>query len=75
MILTCNIFTLNWDKGKLEQPGGAPQTGFELLSMITDQYQQNEQSEPFIRWEEESHVVIEKTYRQNSKESKLKSLS
>ena len=57
MILTCNIFTLNWDKGKLEQPGGAPQTGFELLSMITDQYQQNQQSEPFIRWEEESHVV------------------
>ena len=45
---------MHWDKGKLEQPDGAAQAGFKLLSMITDQYQQNEQSEHLIRWKEES---------------------
>ena len=48
---------MHWDKGKLEQPDGAAQAGFKLLSMITDQYQQNEQSEHLIRWKEESYVV------------------
>ena len=42
------IFTLHWGKGKLKQLDGAAQAGFELLSMIIDQYQQNEQSERFI---------------------------
>ena len=67
---------MHWDKGKLEQPDGAAQAGFKLLSMITDQYQQNEQSEHLIRWKG-NHMLfsIKKTYRENSKESKLKSLS
>ena len=38
------IFTLHWGKGKLEQLDGAAQAGFALLSMIIDQYQQNEGS-------------------------------
>ena len=42
------IFTLYWGKGELEQLDGAVQAGFELLSMIIDQYQQNELSEGFI---------------------------
>ena len=48
---------MHWDKGKLEQPDGAAQAGLELLLMITDQYQQKEQSEHLIRSKEESYVV------------------
>ena len=42
------IFTLHWDKGELEQLDGVAQAGIELLSLIIDQYQQNELSECFI---------------------------
>ena len=57
LILAYNIFTMHWDKDKLEQLDSATQAGFELLLMITDQYQQKEQSEHLIRWKEESYVV------------------
>ena len=52
LILAYNIFTMHWDKDKLEQLDSAAQAGFELLLMITDQCQQKEQSEHLITWKE-----------------------
>ena len=57
LILAYNIFTMHWDKDKLEQLDSAAQAGFELLLMITDQCQQKEQSEHLITWKQESYVV------------------
>ena len=42
------IFTLHCGKGELEQLDSAAQAGLELISLIIDQYQQNELSEGFI---------------------------
>ena len=42
------IFILHWRKGELEQLDGVAQAGIELLSLIIDQYQQNELSQCFI---------------------------
>ena len=41
-------FTLHRGKGELQQLEGAAQVDFELLSVINDQYQQNDQLEHFI---------------------------
>ena len=42
------IFTLHWDKGKLEELDCVVQASIELLSLIIDEYQQNEASECFV---------------------------
>ena len=47
------IFTLQWDKSKLEQLDGATQDGFELLSKIIDQYQQIDNQDVLFSWKEE----------------------
>ena len=52
------IFTLYCGKSELEQLDSAVQVGFELLSIIIDQYQQNDQSESFILLRRESRSEI-----------------